>query len=94
MFLSLLLINLFIYLIFGFIFKRFYLFIFTQRGGEGERGKHQCVISSHEPPTGDLAHNPGMCPDWELNHQPFGLQASAQSTELHQPGLINKFKFF
>ena len=19
------------------------------------------------PPSGDLAHNPGMCPDWELN---------------------------
>ena len=24
--------------------------------------------------TGDLAHNPGMCPDWELNHRPFGSQ--------------------
>ena len=39
------------------------------------------------PLTGDLAHNPGMCPDWESNQWPFGLQASAQSTELHQPGL-------
>ena len=38
------------------------------------------------PPTGDLAHNPGMCPDWELNPRPFGLQASTQSTEPHQPG--------
>ena len=26
------------------------------------------------PPTGDLAHNPGMCPDWESNHRPFGSQ--------------------
>ena len=34
-------------------------------------------------PPGDLAHNPGMCPDWELNKQTFGLQASAQSIELH-----------
>ena len=25
-------------------------------------------------PTGDLACNPGMCPDWELNRQPFDLQ--------------------
>ena len=40
-----------------------------QRGREGEREgeKHQCVVASHVPPTGDLAHNPGMCPDWESN---------------------------
>ena len=38
-------------------------------------------------PTGDLAHNPGMCPDWELNQQPFGLQANDQSTEPYHPGL-------
>ena len=36
----------------------------------------------------------GICPatqacalDWELNQRPFGLQASTQSTEPHQPGL-------
>ena len=23
------------------------------------------MVASHRPPTGDLAHNPGMCPDWE-----------------------------
>ena len=34
---------------------------------------------------GDLAHDPGMCPDWESNRRPFGSQASAQSTEPHQP---------
>ena len=39
------------------------------------------------PSTGDLAYNPGMCPDWELNQQLFGSQASAQTTEPHQPGL-------
>ena len=50
--------------------------------------KHQCVVASHVPPTGDLARNPGMCPDWESNLQPFGSQAGAQSTEPHQPGLI------
>ena len=27
-------------------------------------------------PTGDLARNPGMCPDWESNWQPFGSQPS------------------
>ena len=31
------------------------------------------------PPTGDLACNPGTCPDWELNRGPFGSQVSAQS---------------
>ena len=38
------------------------------------------------PCAGDLACNPDMCPDWESNQQPFGSQAHAQSTELHQPG--------
>ena len=38
------------------------------------------------PPPGDLARNPGMCPDWELNLQAFVSQAGAQSTEPHQPG--------
>ena len=41
------------------------------------------------PPTGDLTSNPGMCPDWESNRQPFGWQSSAQSTEPHQPELGN-----
>ena len=36
--------------------------------------------------TWDLVCNPGMCPDWVLNWQPFGSQASAQSTEPHQLG--------
>ena len=27
-----------------------------------------------------------MCPDWELNQQPFGSQAGAQSNEPQQPG--------
>ena len=45
-----------------------------------------CGCLSHVP-TGDLAHNPGMCPDWELNQWDFGSQAHAQSTELHHPRL-------
>ena len=42
---------------------------------------------------GDLACNPGMCPDWESNWKPFGSQASTQSTEPHQPGPIHYFYF-
>ena len=38
------------------------------------------------PPSGDLACNPGMCPDWESNQGPFNLQAGTQSTEPHQSG--------
>ena len=43
-----------------------YLF-YRERGREGEREeeKHQCVVASCTPPTGDPAHNLGMCPDWE-----------------------------
>ena len=49
-------------------FLRFYLFLERGEGKEKEREKkHQCVVASHELPTGDLTCNPGMCPDWELN---------------------------
>ena len=37
-------------------------------------------------PYRDPASNPGMCPDWEWNGQPFGSQAGTQSTEQHPPG--------
>ena len=39
---------------------------------EREGEKHQCVVAFPVPPTGDLACSPGMCPNWELNQQPFG----------------------
>ena len=68
------------------VFKDF-IYLFLDRGERGrKRRKHQCVVPSHTPPTGDLAYSPGMYPDWELNQRPFGLQASTQSTEPHQPG--------
>ena len=77
--------------------SKIYLFIFRERGRMEERegGKHQCLVSSHVLPTGDLAYNTGMCPAWELNWQPFALQSnwtgnpllcSPQSTEPDQPG--------
>ena len=77
---------------FNLLFLDFYIFIFKEKRREGEKEgeKHQCVIASHTPPTGDLARNPGMCPDWESKWRPFGSQACAQSTELHQPGTIFK----
>ena len=69
------------------------MYLFRERGREGEREgeKHQCVVASCAPCTGDLACTPGMCPDWESNLRPFSLQASAQSIEPHQPGLVVYF---
>ena len=77
---------------FLFLFLRFHLFIYFFRAGKGRRKveKHQCVVASCMSPTGELAHNPGMCPDWELNLRPFGMKASAQSTEPHQAGHLCK----
>ena len=49
------------------------LFIFRERERQRERKgeKHQCVVASLTPPTGDLACNPGKCPDWEWNRRPL-----------------------
>ena len=55
-------------------FKDFIYFLREGREGEREGEKHQCVVASHVAPTGDLAHNSGMCPDWESNWRPFGSQ--------------------
>ena len=40
------------------------MFIFREGKGGRKTGreKHQCVVASCTPPTGDLAHNPGMSP--------------------------------
>ena len=72
-----------------YFFLRFCLF--SEKGREKEGKKHQCVVASHAPPMGDLACNPGMCPNRELNQQPLALQSCAQSTEPHLPGLISLF---
>ena len=46
----------------GFLKDFIYLFLESGRKGEREGEKHQCVVATHMPPTGNLAHNPGMCP--------------------------------
>ena len=72
------------------MFLNVLLIYFWEQGRDREREgeKHQYVVAFCMPPTGDLARNPGMCPDWELNQGPFGSQAGTQSTEPHQPGHI------
>ena len=41
-----------------------------------------------QPPAGNLACNPAMCPDWESDWPLFCPQAGTQSTEPHQPRVI------
>ena len=53
---------------------------------------YQCVVFFHTPPTGHLAHNPGLCPDWESNQQPCSSQASVQSTEHTSQGYYYYFE--
>ena len=45
------------------------IYLFLERGGEKERGREtsMCGCLSYTSPTGDLASNSGMCPDWESN---------------------------
>ena len=49
------------------LFYFIYLFLERGEGREREGEKHQCVVASGVPPTGDLACNPGTCPYWESN---------------------------
>ena len=73
---------------FFFFLLRFYLFLEKER----EREKHQCgrhtsIICPLSAPQPQIKpHNPGMCPAWELNQQPFALRSDAQPTEPHQSG--------
>ena len=75
---------LFYFFIFIYLFFKDFVYFFSKR----EEEKHQCVVASHMPPTGDLARNPGMCPDWESNWRPFGSQAGTHSTEPHSQSSI------
>ena len=67
----------------GFFLRFIY---FLDRGVGRERENHQSVVASRVPPTGNLAHNPDVYPDWESNWRPFGSQGGTQSTKSHQPG--------
>ena len=73
-------------------FKRIDLFIFREREREGEReGNLNVQLPPTCPIVGTWPTTQAMCPDWESNRQPFGLQACAQPTELHQPGQKSDF---
>ena len=70
------------------------LFLFLERVVERQKERNihwreiRFLVASDMPLTGDLAHNPGMCPNLESNQWPFSSKTGAQPTEPFQPGLI------
>ena len=67
-----------------FILLRFYWFVLERGEGGRKRGRQtsKCErnidwLPNAGTPTGDLACNPGMCPDWESNWWPFTLRDDA-----------------
>ena len=51
------------------IFKKYFIYLILGRGEGREREgeKHECVVALECPTPGNLAHNPGMCLNWESN---------------------------
>ena len=75
------------------VFK-FYLFIYLFRKGKGGRKRERninVVVASHTPTTGDLARNPGMCPDWESNLLVLRLALSPLSHTSQGSILLNMY---
>ena len=62
------------------------LLFFRERRREREGEKHHCVVASRVPPTGDLARNTDMCPDWGLIQRPFGSHAVLNSLSYTSQG--------
>ena len=61
--------------------------------GEREGEEHQCVVASHTPPTGDLAHNPGMSPDENRTSHPLVPRPALYPLRHTSQGLIPLFSF-
>ena len=76
--LKLVMLNTSIYILIIIFFKNV-IHSFLERGEEREKERERNIhvlekhwlVASSMPPAGDLAHNPGMCPDWESNQWPF-----------------------
>ena len=67
----------YVFVFYFYYFKDFIYLFFREREREGEREgeKHQCVVASSAPRTGDQARNPGTCPNWESNLWFTGLRS-------------------
>ena len=69
-------------------FKILFIYLFLEKG-EGREKERERNITVRPPLVGPpLGTWPAtqMCPGWEPNQRPFGLQAGTQSTEPQQPG--------
>ena len=74
-----------------YLFLRFYLFIFRERGREGVGGEtSMCGRLSHGPHWGP-GPQPGHVPQLGIEPATLWFAACAQSSELHQPGLYLVF---
>ena len=80
---------------FSWYFFKDFIYLFSETGELGETETREMLMWEMHPsisclfntPTRDLACNPGLCPDWESNWQPFDLQDNAQPNEPHQSEL-------
>ena len=70
-----------------YVFFKDFNYLFLERG-KGRGKERERNISVWLPLMYNLLGTwpLGMCPDWESNKRPLGLQAGTQSTEPHQPG--------
>ena len=81
--------------LFCFLFFLKILFIFRERGRQREReGNISMWLPLACPQMGNLACNPGMCPDWETNQQRFGSQASTNPLSHTRQGSLFYFLIF
>ena len=64
--------------LFFFFFFLDFTYLFLEKGEEREKEKERNInvwLPFICPSIGDLALNPGMCPDWESNQRPFSSQS-------------------
>ena len=73
-----------------FFFFKDFIYLFLERGKEGkrEREKYQHVVASHVAPHWGPGPQPRHVPWLGIEPATPGFIAQAQSTELHQPGLL------
>ena len=78
------------------VFKLLFIYLFLEKGEGGEKERERNInvwLPLAHLPLGTWPAAQACARDWELNQQPFGLQAGIQSTEPHQPGLNSLFLF-